>query len=133
MNHLFTYGTLMLPEVSEKIFGQVSNEEVVLRNYRRFKLFYNEEELFYPALIGEEGTQTKGILFRNLTNQQLELIDEYEGNEYERRMVQIEAENEILEVWCYVWKPNLHFMVKEEWSIDWFKQNFLADFLSGRL
>ena len=133
MNNLFVYGTLMLPEVSQKIFGQSSDERACLEHYQSIKIHFGEEELFYPALIEQFGAKTNGILFRNLSEDELIFIDEYEGDEYERKLVQVEANSEKIEAWCYIWKSDNAYKLKGNWNIDWFKQNFLDDFLKNRL
>lgn len=132
-HHLFVYGTLMLPEVSERVFGLTSNEEATLHNYRRYKIWYCGKDLFYPAIIEEHNVSTEGILFRNLSSVEMQLIDEYEGDEYERRLVQVQQNLETIDAWCYVWKPKLGFVLNEDWKMEEFEAKHLKDFLEGRL
>lgn len=123
----------MLPEVAEKILGRTSNERAKLNHYKRFKIYFHGQELFYPALVQQAASITEGKLIRNLSTEELALADEYEGNEYERKLVQVELIDGSIDAWCYVWKANTEFILKDEWYLDDFKEKYLSDFLAGRL
>ena len=133
MSHLFVYGTLMVPEVAQKIFGRTSVEKAILQNFKRLKIYLKDQELFYPALIKEKSSFTEGIIFRNLSEKELALIDKYEGEEYKRKLVQVETKEETLDACCYIWQANDDYILKDEWSAEGFREKYLNDFLEGRL
>lgn len=131
MHNLFVYGTLMVKEVSEKIIGLYATENAKLYNYKRYKIFFNNEEQLYPAIVPENGAITEGIVFRDLTMDYIDLLDQYEGDDYSRELVTIETSSAIINAWVYVWKNPHGSTLNGEWSLDNFKKNHLQSYLTS--
>ncbi|MBN2806068.1 MAG: gamma-glutamylcyclotransferase [Prolixibacteraceae bacterium] len=129
MKPLFVYGTLLFPEVVKKLIGKHVTQKAVLDNYRRIEIIERGQRLPYPALLPLAGARTEGMLLSGLTAQELLLLDEYEGEEYERTEVSVLTDTGTCKAWCYVWKAN-HLAVSGE---DWDPEHFAANALSAWL
>ena len=83
-NNLFAYGTLMWPEVLERVIGRrLTGEAAVLQGYRRLRV-KNEP---YPVIIPAAGAAVEGMVYRSLTAEEFRRLDLFEGEEYARRQV----------------------------------------------
>jgi gamma-glutamylcyclotransferase (GGCT)/AIG2-like uncharacterized protein YtfP len=97
--HLFTYGTLMNPKLMEQLLGvSYETKSFLLTNYQRTAL----RERQYPGLIYKKGQTTEGIIYLNIEPGDFEILDDYEGTEYER----IEVDKDI-QTYLYVGSPNM--------------------------
>ena len=84
--HLFTYGTLELPEVFAAVTGQsLDGMPATLNGYARYRL----EGEVYPGIIAAEGEGLQGTLYRNLDPEIHRKIDHYEDTCYEKRQVRV--------------------------------------------
>ena len=99
-SHLFTYGSLMFPEVWQRVVGLESEgSPVVLQGYTAFRV----RGQVYPGLTkGDSGSATSGILYRNLSEEDWEKLDAFEGTFYRRVDVEVEGENGIEQVQTYL-------------------------------
>ncbi|KAK9493559.1 hypothetical protein V1508DRAFT_415818 [Lipomyces doorenjongii] len=110
------YNTFDLP-----IESPISLHKAVLENYSRFGLIDES----YPALIPSLNSSVKGILVRNLSEEQVSRLDEFEGDEYERRtvIVTIEDTGEAVKAQCYIWADDLKRLSDADWDFEEFMQN----------
>lgn len=131
MHLLFVYGTLMLKEIADKVIGFHSNETASLSNYKRYKIFSNNYELPYPAVIYKKNALTQGILFRNINDQYLDLLDQYEGEDYERILLNVNTKAGICDAWVYVWKNPPGTKLLGNWNVEEFRKNFLDAYLNS--
>lgn len=129
MNSLFVYGTLMFPEVVEKLIGEFALKDAVLEHFCRVKVLDHGNMLPYPALIHQEGALTEGKLLQGISELQLTILDEYEGNEYERIEVEVNTENGKDRAWCYVWKNENQAELSKDWDPEEFERLALMDYL----
>lgn len=129
MKPLFVYGTLMFTRVLEKLIGEVELMDAVLEHYRRVKVIDRGNMLPYPALIPQEGARTEGKLLFGLSELQLLLLDEYEGDEYERIEVEANTKKGKDRAWCYVWKNEHVTDLGGDWDPKEFERLGLMDYL----
>ena len=81
MADLFTYGSLMFSPIWERVVvGSYTALPAVLKGYSRMSVL-NEE---YPVIIPSESGLCNGVLYKNVSERDLLLIDFFEGVEYER-------------------------------------------------
>lgn len=95
---------------------------------------YHVEKEYYPGIIPVEkakqvelrflnGSSTVGVnpegavngkLVYNLTKQNMQMLDEYEGDEYECRELEVFdlEKNEYVKAWCYIWIDSVDRLVK---------------------
>ena len=92
--NLFTYGTLTYPEVIEALTGRViKSRECSLNGYSRVCL----KGLPYPSVRKAEWDieaaprpSVRGRLYFSISSDELEAIDLYEGELYERRSISLD-------------------------------------------
>lgn len=103
---LFAYGTLMDPGRLAAVCGRTPEGPVpaVLRGFIRRETAYG-----YPAIFpAEPEAAVPGVLWIGLTPLELVALDEYEdlGLAYQRRLLQVETPQGIVEAWVYVGLPD---------------------------
>ena len=113
MANLFTYGTLMHPSVW-KIIGHENcpSAKALLRHYSARCL----DGLEYPGLIEEQNATVQGILYFNLNETDMEKIDRFEGDAYERIGVTAWINNTEVEAQTYLYIGDDHIIKSEEWA-----------------
>ena len=92
-NLLFSYGTLNLEEVQRYLWGEAKRGRVKQLNDYRLNS-YNNNIMFITKEFGET---VAGKVYQ-LTPEQMERTDRYEGDAYERKLVRIDDES----VYIYV-------------------------------
>ena len=100
---VFIYGTLMAPQVLKGLIGRVPDlvEPAILSNYRRHPV----KEHVFPGIIpcSTGASKTQGLLLEGLSENELKVLDWYEGEEYIRRDVKVKCDGISHETQCYVW------------------------------
>ena len=129
--HLFTYGSLMIPEIMRRVSGaDFESREATLDGYARYQLRGEK----YPGLIAEEGTSTHGIVYLHLSEAAIERLDRFEGDWYDRITVEImTVDQKLLTAETYVLHPDAHpHLIREPWQLENFRisgmQQFLDDY-----
>ena len=88
--NLFTYGTLMDPEVWDDIAQEsCSSQRARLEGYEVRCL----RDAPYPGLIARSGVSAPGLLYWNVSAPAMRRLDEYEGRQYERVTVEVTLED----------------------------------------
>ncbi|MEJ2034040.1 MAG: gamma-glutamylcyclotransferase [Deltaproteobacteria bacterium] len=118
---LFTYGTLEVAEIMEMVTGaRFPSEPAVLDGFARF-LFRNRS---YPGIVAAAGEVTVGTLYQGLDARALALLDEFEGEWYERRPVRVRTMDGTLVSACaYIIPEHYRHVVGTE---PWDRKTFLA-------
>jgi hypothetical protein len=82
---LFVYGSHMSPQVLSKLLGRVPMmiSDATLDDYGRFAVFRKT----LPGIIPRVGSHVKGVLLPDLTAEELEILDMFEGDGFERQCV----------------------------------------------
>lgn len=97
--HLFTYGTLVFPEVMEAVTGRrFESQTAVLRGYRRRML----RDRVYPGIRPAAADATEGRVYLSIDAAALACLDDFEGDEYERRRVEVGIDAGTLVAEAYV-------------------------------
>lgn len=117
--HLFTYGTLMHPEIwSNVVKGDYEFETFEIHGFERRAL----RERAYPGLIRKEGSKVSGVLYKSISEYDMELLDHFEGEEYTR--IKLLPLDEI-PVFTYLYTFDEKFVLQEPWNYgDFIKRNF---------
>lgn len=84
--NVFVYGSLLVPLVFESLTG-VARQGVpaLLQGYARYPLSGE----VYPGLMEASGAATIGLLLGDISPLMLERLDQFEGDAYERRSVDV--------------------------------------------
>jgi gamma-glutamylcyclotransferase (GGCT)/AIG2-like uncharacterized protein YtfP len=84
--NLFAYGTLMWPEVLAAVMGRrLAGEEATLAGYERLRVVGQH----YPVIVPMTDSDVEGVLYRDLTDQEFDAVDAFEGEEYNRVEVRV--------------------------------------------
>ena len=127
--HLFTYGTLMVPEIMTAVSGaEFEGRPAILRDHARYCL----QGETYPGLIEEPGASVDGVAYLHLTPEALQRLDRFEGEWYERKTVRLDAPLDgDAEAQTYLLHPIAHsHIVRKPWTLDDFKRDGIRCFLS---
>ena len=126
--NIFTYGTLMIPEVMHAVTTrEFRNRDAILRGYARFTVKGES----YPGIIPVTDAVTRGIVYFDVDELSLERLDAFEGDLYQRTPILAEIKGgEILNAEAYVIKPQFGgYLSSKEWSAKEFVQKYLKAFL----
>lgn len=126
--HLFTYGTLCLPEVMEKVAGnQFASDDAVLAGYRSFLIRGH----IYPGMIHTGDSWTGGKVYYHIDDAALARIDAFEGEYYRRVTVRPVLEDGTeLEASGYLLVDSLHYLLSDKpWSEEEFRKKYLRRYL----
>jgi gamma-glutamylcyclotransferase (GGCT)/AIG2-like uncharacterized protein YtfP len=84
----------------------------------------------YPGLVPDSMSAAGGLLFLDLTASERRLLDDYEGEEYQRvDMTVVDEGGRMVEAQTYVIDPTQ--ATEERWTTQWFAELHLADFLAA--
>jgi gamma-glutamylcyclotransferase (GGCT)/AIG2-like uncharacterized protein YtfP len=122
---LFTYGSLMLPEVLEQVTGRsFSMTPARLPGWKRCQVRGQS----YPAMIPCHGQTVEGVLWLGLSDTELQLLDTFEGDEYQRVPVTVtDDEGHDYQAQTYAWAKQ-GGLLDAPWDLEWFKLEGIKDF-----
>ncbi|OQD43606.1 hypothetical protein BUL40_03050 [Croceivirga radicis] len=96
MHLVFSYGTLQQTTIQLDLYG--TTLEGITDQLKDYELLNNVVYGKYPAVRKALNQVVKGTVF-NLTTQQLQITDQYEGEAYKRKMLQL---NSGIKAWVYI-------------------------------
>lgn len=128
MNDLFVYGSLMNPEVY-RIFIQPKHKPVsaVLKGYQRF--FVSGYE--FPGIKTDENSEVNGLLLLGLTDEQINILDNFEADWYSREKVDVLLESNTTKS-CEVYlfqKRYQHLLSDRIWDNQTFRKRYMDTFI----
>ncbi|MCB2181761.1 MAG: gamma-glutamylcyclotransferase [Desulfobulbaceae bacterium] len=120
MKTLFAYGSLMCKDIMQEISAcSLSHVAGTLKGYSR-RCVKGEH---YPALVPDAPGRVEGVVYRNVPDSAWKRLDRFEGEMYERRLVEIEInDGTIVPAETYVVHPE--FLNRVD-SADWDFADFL--------
>ena len=133
----FCYGTLMAPEVMQVLLGRVPSYQaaVLLGSFRRHPV----RTFMFPGLIRAEGDlsntvqqRIQGVLYQDLSADELKRLDYFEGPEYNKIPCDVETveTNEKVATQLYLWtNPSRDLDLTQTWSYEYFYSNDLDQYL----
>lgn len=123
--HIFTYGSLMFPQVwSRVVRGAYRSEPATLAGYARFAVAGRS----YPGIAARRDAHVDGVLYFDVTPQDMAVLDAFEGDEYRRERVRVTLGNGApldAAVYVYLYPQKLS---DSPWSPQRFR---IADFLAA--
>lgn len=88
--HVFTYGSLMFPEVWQRVVrGDYRSTPAVLDGHARFALAGET----YPGTIVRTGASVAGIVYFDVSDADVAALDAFEGSEYRRDRVRVRLDS----------------------------------------
>jgi gamma-glutamylcyclotransferase (GGCT)/AIG2-like uncharacterized protein YtfP len=129
--NLFTYGTLMFPEVWKRIdIGEFVSTPAILHGFA----IYRVRDTVFPGIVRASATdQVRGLTFLDLDEATLFEIDTYETGFYERIDVTATLDSGA-EVPCSVYvipDSRRHELTDDSWDALHFKEKELEKYLNG--
>ena len=126
---VFTYGSLMVPRVMETVTGRLFDQApALLRGFARYALRGET----YPGLVQEVTATTDGVLWRDVDDDSLRRIDDFEGDWYERHPVSVIAGADEIQAETYVLiEAQRHRVSRRTWSRSRFESRYLQRFLAS--
>ena len=127
-HQLFADGTLLLPEITEVVLGRRPlGRAATLTGYARFRMRGER----FPALVAQVASQTGGLVFDDIAGDELDTLDAYEGEMYQRVAVQVVlAEGGASDAWVYLLRPeHLDHLSAEHWDLERFAAEEVERFM----
>ena len=126
MQHLFIYGTLLFPELVEKLTGKrFYSIPAILKGYKRFAV----KGCDYPAIIADIKFDVHGVLLLNVDEKSMGLLTYYEGRDYVKSKVEVISEKQNYDAVAFVWANDIAFLEDFDWNHKSFKENSLSFYI----
>ncbi len=129
--HLFAYGTLMFPEVWDRVVGRSSPAEPATA--AGFAVFRVRNGV-YPVMVrGNAREVVRGVVYRDLDQVAFQLLDAYESDLYERIAIDVTLNSgETLDCQAYVLpESRASHTSAEHWDAEEFGRSDLAAYLNA--
>ena len=130
MTHVFTYGTLEIPEVMEAVTGRTpASAEARARGFAKFLL----KGRIYPGMIVHPRAVCSGRVYYHIDRRTLEILDAFEDDVYTRERIEVEvAEGRSLEAYAYLIPPHYReCLTSTPWKSDEFMTTHLVHYLEA--
>ena len=100
-SHVFTYGSLMFPEVWQRVVrGIYRSAPARVDGHARFEIAGET----YPGMIVRPGAAVEGVLYFDVSPEDVAALDAFEGSEYRRETVMAKlAQGESVEAGTYIY------------------------------
>ena len=129
---LFAYGTLQLPEITERIIGRtLPGDAAWLDGY----LCGLVARANFPGITAAPHCRVPGTLLYGVTQAELEHLDRYEGELYRRvrTEVRLSEQDSLIQCWVYVIAAWAQARVTDTpWTIEWYRQQGMKGRLTYR-
>ncbi len=118
-HRLFAYGTLQLPERLQALIGRVPPGIPAQLAGFRCGLVARAD---FPGLVPSADSTTAGLLLAGLTADELQKLDAYEGELYQRVAVHVQTAEGLFSTWVYQIAPWARSRVTHElWTIEGYR------------
>ncbi|QDT73776.1 gamma-glutamylcyclotransferase family protein [Lacipirellula limnantheis] len=127
--NLFAYGTLMFPEIWERVVG---DEFRAAPATVRGMAVYRAAGQLFPVMVASESTEcAAGIVVFDLSPRVFETLDAYESDFYERIELHVELDDgRMLAAQTYLLPDRLRDVASDErWTAEWFRREALERYL----
>lgn len=130
MAHLFTYGTLEIPEVMEAVTGKSwASVEARAKGFAKFLL----KGRIYPSMTAVKGAVCSGRVYYHIDRRTLETLDAFEDEIYSRERIEVEvSEGRFLHADAYLIRPqDRECLTTIPWQPDEFMTTHLVRYLEA--
>jgi gamma-glutamylcyclotransferase (GGCT)/AIG2-like uncharacterized protein YtfP len=130
-NNVFAYGSLMFPDVWEKVVrGHYRSARALLRGHARYEITGET----YPGMVPAAGESVPGVVYFDVTRQDMAALDGFEGSDYRRERVEVtldSGESVTVDTYIYLQAARLR---GTPWHPEAFRmQRFLDTYCRSRL
>ena len=130
MIHLFTYGTLEIPEVMEAVTGRaLASAEARAKGFAKFLL----KGRIYPGMTAVKGATCSGRVYYHIDRRTLDILDAFEDEIYARERIEVEvSEGRFLHADAYLIPPqHRDCLTATPWQPDEFMTTHLVHYLEA--
>ena len=134
-DRLFCYGTLQIPEVIKTVTGRThAGVTARLLDYA----IYRVKTARYPGIVYSPDKETTGILYKGVSEEELKILDLFEGDLYERICLDVIKHNgKNQKAWVYVVpETQKEKLTHEPWHLKEFLEKdfeaFMRSYVNGR-
>lgn len=114
---LFAYRTLQHPTILASILGssEYAHQQAILKDHVRYRI----RNADYPGIYPKPGDEVDGTVFEGITPEEWDLLDLYESDLYERRLIRVHLEDGTeKDAYAYVLPPEHESVcTKEPWHL----------------
>jgi gamma-glutamylcyclotransferase (GGCT)/AIG2-like uncharacterized protein YtfP len=122
MQNVFVYGSLLFTEIAEGLCGKkLKSQDALLNGFRRCAI----KDADYPAIVKNATSEVKGKVFFDVDDKSMQILNFYEGDEYEAKQFKVETSRGMITAIAFVWKAEVSRL--EE--LDWNKKRFETEAL----
>ena len=117
----------MFDRVWRQVVGEFAGEPAaaILHGYRRCRI----QRENYPAMVADDQSYVPGVLYSGVTDKQLELLDEFEGYEYQRiQVVAALSASVTMKAHAYLYQETAR-LDPQAWDPDEFERSEIDVFL----
>nr|XP_043638869.1 AIG2-like protein D [Erigeron canadensis] len=125
---VFVYGSLLADDVVRLLLNRIpQTSPAFLNGYHRFSI----KGRVYPAISPVENSKVIGRVLIGLSAKELDILDEYEAEEYDKKLVDVYLldTSEVLQAYTYVWGNSVDPDLYGEWDFEDFKAAKLKDYV----
>lgn len=130
MKKLFVYGSLMNSEVLFSLLNRTfTMKKAKLSGYQCLAV----TGVCYPGVRPRKGGVVVGALISGLDQQHLNILDQFEGGQYQRVEVEVETDvGQYQRCETYAFKPEYyHLLTNIGWSNEDFREKHMQAFING--
>jgi gamma-glutamylcyclotransferase (GGCT)/AIG2-like uncharacterized protein YtfP len=127
---LFCYGTLQIPEVIKVVTGKThKGVKAKLPGYAMYRARNKE----YPGVVRSSNSETVGVLYTDIGENELGELDLFEGDLFERKLLNIiQRDKKKCDAWVYVVPDqNKDKLTKDPWNLKDFLKNDINNFMKN--
>jgi gamma-glutamylcyclotransferase (GGCT)/AIG2-like uncharacterized protein YtfP len=131
MTNVFTYGSLMFPEVWTRVVaGSYRAVRATVGDHARFMV----AEQDYPGMVARSGAQVAGVLYLDVDEADVARLDHFEGDDYRRAtLALVDAEGIAHRGDAYLYLPTERLLTTA-WEPDAFAmERFIATYCRDKL
>ena len=126
MSDLFVYGTLCFPEIVEKLTGKTfQSEQAILKGFHRRRV----KNADYPAIVKNDNSEVKGILFHDVDDLSFQIINFYEGDDYRCKTLGININDGFVNAKVFIWDSDYNRLDHVDWDSNKFFKKSLEIYL----
>ena len=127
--NLFAYGTLIFADIWQKVVGHVvESTPAELSGYRVRRVL---DDLFPVMLSGTTEDRATGVIYYDLTDRELQLLDHYESHLYERIEVHpVAKDGASVACQAYLLREEYRSAATDEvWTTAWFAEHAKREYM----
>lgn len=129
MKNVFVYGSLMFDDVWNRVVQcSYGKRTAVLSGYKRLSV----KGETYPGLVASPDGSVEGMVYLDVTTQDMQRLDRFEGEYYKKIPVTVTADDDrVLDAEVYLFKQSYKNMLSDTpWDPVHFKAHHLRQFIA---